>query len=76
MGGNRDSFLSVYTRATVCLVAGGDASVSVRELGAHLADHVARAAAGETVTVTRQGRPDVVVGPPRRTETSKEKGTK
>ena len=60
---NREPFLAVYTRATVCTVAGADASVSVREFRAHLADHLARAAAGEPVTVSRHGRPDVVVGP-------------
>ena len=38
------------------------ATVGVRELKAHLSDYLERAANGEDITVTRRGKPTVVIG--------------
>jgi prevent-host-death family protein len=38
-----------------------DRVVSVREFRRHLAEHLARAADGDRILITRHGRPDCVV---------------
>lgn len=40
-----------------------DATVNATEFRANLAHYLERAHAGETITITRAGRPDAVVGP-------------
>jgi prevent-host-death family protein len=45
-------------------VMADDTSVSVREFRANLAAFLARANAGEEITITRAGRIDATLGPP------------
>jgi antitoxin (DNA-binding transcriptional repressor) of toxin-antitoxin stability system len=51
-------------------VVADDTSVSVRELRSNLSRYLARANAGETITVTRAGRVDAELGPPTVEETT------